>query len=183
VLLAVLLISGAPILSCGTGEGEVSEGEIARAQAALAPFKQGLRDALTTAMREGGPELAIPVCQLEAPEIAASMTTGSARVGRTSHRLRNPENRPAAWTRVFLDEYAANPADQLPRAKRLATDLIGYVEPIHVQPICLTCHGETVAPGVRALLQEHYPDDEATGYSNGDLRGLFWVTLQTGAAD
>ena len=43
--------------------------------------------------------------------------------------------------------------------------------------LCLTCHGldDTLEPEVRHRLAELYPDDAATGFSRGDLRGAFVV--------
>jgi len=89
----------------------VSESDMARAAGALEPLKTELRSALMGALEEGGPERAIEVCQLRAPEIAHLTRTGGAVVGRTSHRVRNPENAPQAWMSVFLEEYLANPDD------------------------------------------------------------------------
>ena len=51
----------------------------------------------------------------------------------------------------------------------------GYVEPIRLLPQCLACHGEQIAPDVAARLHELYPDDQATGFAVGDLRGVFWI--------
>jgi hypothetical protein len=47
----------------------------------------------------------------------------------------------------------------------------GYVEPIYVKPVCLACHGGNVDPGVKAKLAELYPEDQATGFREGDFRG------------
>ena len=52
---------------------------------------------------------------------------------------------------------------------------MGYVEPIVMQPMCLTCHGESLAPEIAARISEVYPDDQATGFKVGDFRGVFWV--------
>jgi hypothetical protein len=57
----------------------------------------------------------------------------------------------------------------------LSDTRLGYVEPIFLQPVCLTCHGETLAPDVASRIEELYPDDQATGFAVGDFRGLFWV--------
>jgi hypothetical protein len=51
----------------------------------------------------------------------------------------------------------------------------GYVEPIGIKPLCLACHGEALAPDVAARIGELYPKDRATGFTEGDLRGVFWV--------
>ena len=43
--------------------------------------------------------------------------------------------------------------------------------------LCVTCHGESLAPDVQERLAERYPTDRATGYRVGDLRGVFWAEL------
>ncbi len=174
VALAALLVA------CATA-AQVSDADMARAAAALQPLKKELRSALTGALREGGPERAIEVCQLRAPEIARLTSTGGAVLGRTSHRLRNPENAPEPWMSEFLAVYLANPEDDEPRAVRLSSREIGYVEPIRMKGICMKCHGDRIEPGVQARLQALYPEDEATGFENGEFRGMFWVKLQADA--
>jgi hypothetical protein len=174
--LALSLVVVASLAACAT-RTQVSETDMARAAGALKPLKRELQSALIGALREGGAEQAIEVCQLRAPEIARLTSTGGAVLGRTSHRLRNPENAPEAWMSLFLEEYLANPDDDEPRAVRLASGGIGYVEPIRTKGICLQCHGDQIEPGVKARLQALYPEDQATGFEKGELRGLFWVKL------
>jgi len=173
-ILSLAVVAG--LAACAT-HAQVSESDMARAAGALEPLERELRSALSGAIREGGAERAIEVCQLRAPELARLTSTGGALLGRTSHRVRNPENAPEAWMSVFLEEYLANPDDDQPRAVRLASGDIGYVEPIRTKGICLQCHGDQIEPGVKARLQELYPEDEATGFEKGELRGLFWVKL------
>jgi hypothetical protein len=174
--LGLSLAAAAGLAACATST-QVSESDMARAAGALEPLKSELRKALMGALEQGGPERAIEVCQLRAPEIARLTSTGGAVLGRTSHRLRNPENAPEAWMTVFLEEYLANPEDDEPRAVRLASGDIGYVEPIRMKGICMQCHGDRIKPGVKARLQALYPEDEATGFKKGELRGVFWVKL------
>ena len=164
------------LIACAT-RPPVSESEMARAAEALQPLKRELRNALMGALKEGGPERAIEVCQLRAPEIARLTSTGGALLGRTSHRLRNPANAPEPWMSAFLEEYLAHPTDDEPRAVRLGSGEIGYVEPIRMKGVCMRCHGDRIEPGVKAQLQALYPEDEATGFKKGELRGMFWVKL------
>ena len=164
------------VAACAT-RAPVSESDMARAAEALQPLKRELRSALMGALEEGGPERAIEVCQLRAPEIARLTSTGGAVLGRTSHRLRNPANAPEAWMSVFLDEYLANPDDNRPRAVRLASGEIGYVEPIRMKGLCTQCHGDRIKPDVKARLRALYPEDRATGFKRDELRGMFWVKL------
>jgi hypothetical protein len=44
--------------------------------------------------------------------------------------------------------------------------------------MCLGCHGKNIAPEVQAKLDELYPEDQATGFSEGDLRGAFVISWQ-----
>jgi hypothetical protein len=50
-------------------------------------------------------------------------------------------------------------------------------------PLCLQCHGAPdaeIAPATLAAIRKLYPDDKATGYRSGDLRGLWSVTFPAG---
>lgn len=148
---------------------------LARGAQTVAPLKRELLAALQEALARGGPEQAIDVCRLRAPEIAAQASSPAVRVGRTSDRLRNPANAPADWMRPLLDAYRANPQERAPRVVHLADGRVGYAEPIFVQPLCLACHGETLTPALRERLAARYPDDRATGYRAGDFRGLVYA--------
>jgi hypothetical protein len=96
-------------------------------------------------------------------------------VGRASQRLRNPANAAPAWVEPLLEAYARDPAQREARTVALENGRSGYVEPIIVQPLCLTCHGTELAPAVAERIAALYPNDRAVGYAVGDLRGVFWV--------
>jgi hypothetical protein len=140
----------------------------------ILPFKQQLKQALQQGMA-AGPDAAVDVCHLEAPAIAQSLTTDNIRLGRSSHKLRNPANAPSAWMDQVINTYLGAPEAQQPVAIRIADGRVGYAEPILTQPLCLTCHGETIAPAVQAQIAEIYPNDQATGFRVGELRGIFWA--------
>ena len=146
----------------------------ARGAAYLAPFKSQLQQALQQGL-EQGPVEAIRACRVEAPRIAGALSRDGVRMGRVSHKLRNPANGEPAWARAVLEAYLADPAVRAPRVVSVAPDRTGYVEPIVTQPLCVTCHGEAIAPEVASLLAELYPNDRAVGFRPGDLRGVFWV--------
>lgn len=140
----------------------------------LAPFKSELQQALKAGMSRG-PVQAIDACRMQAPGIAAGLSTGGVSLGRTSHKLRNPDNVAPSWAKAILDDYLANPAEREAVTTVVADGRMGHVEPIIVQPLCLVCHGETMPPEVAQAISEMYPDDRATGFAVGDLRGIFWV--------
>jgi len=144
--------------------------------AAVLPFKKSLKAALVAGMEEG-PVNAISVCRIEAPALADKASSPEARVGRTSRKLRNPANAPKAWMQPLLDRYENDPEGREPAVVIVDAQTVGYVEPIFAQPLCLTCHGETLAEDLAAKIAELYPADQATGYVAGDLRGVFWAEL------
>jgi len=170
----VLLLVGA--LAACSPEPDPEQAVGARATAALAPFKRQLMEALQAGLADS-PTAAIEVCRVEAPAIARAAGTADVVVGRSSHRVRNPANAPEPWMQVILDDYLADPSAREPRVVKLDDNRYGYAEPILTQPMCTVCHGMELAPELARTLAELYPDDAATGFVAGDLRGLFWVKL------
>lgn len=171
---------------CGSGPAPVVEAPpnapVAAAPASeppavLAAKKLGksLKERLTGALQAEGPVAAARVCADEAQAITAAANTGGVKVGRTSSKLRNPKNAPPDWVSAWL---AAQTPGQ-PPAPQVTTEagVSRAVLPIVIEPPCLTCHGpkDALAPEIQALLAERYPDDAATGYAVGDLRGALWA--------
>jgi len=148
--------------------------EHTRGAALLAPFKTNLQQALRDGLAEGATE-AVGACRIKAPEIAANLSRDGVRVGRTSHRLRNPANAAPEWVKPVLDGFAADPSDRAPKSRALPDGRVGYVEPIVTQPLCLTCHGDALEPDLAERIASLYPEDRAVGFRAGELRGVFWV--------
>lgn len=151
-----------------------TDARVEHAQQLLMPFKKQLKAALIEGLADG-PDAAIDACKVKAPQIAAGLSTDGVVVGRTSHRLRNPANRSPDWVSPVLDHYLEAPASRDARVVELGDGRFGYVEPIALQPMCVMCHGKTLAPDVAERIAALYPDDEATGFDVGDLRGVFWL--------
>jgi hypothetical protein len=151
---------------------------VARATAAIDPFRKKLGEALTSAMTQAGPVAAIEVCSQQAPRMAAEASTPELTVGRSALKLRNPANAPRAWLAPVLTELSALPsAEGAERVVRLEGSRFGYAQAITLKPPCVACHGTELAAPVAAKLQERYPKDEATGFEPGQLRGVFWAEL------
>jgi len=174
------LASALAFAIAAAGGAQAQPPEQARAAEALAPFKRDLQAALREGLGQG-PVAAIDACRLRAPQIAEERSQGGVRVGRASHRLRNPENVPPSWVAPLLEAALAAPSARGPRLVALDAGRSGYVEPIFVQPLCLTCHGASLSPDVSARIQERYPQDRAVGFQAGDFRGLFWIELPPAA--
>ena len=163
------------IISFGTAIPAVADdtADVHRGAQYLAPFKKDLVTALKAGLAEG-PAAAIDACRIEAPAIAERHSQAGVRIGRSSHRLRNPANVAPGWVSPILKEWLDSEARE-PVVVELEGERIGYIEPIVAQPLCLTCHGEVLAPAISERIEALYPDDEAIGFNAGDLRGVFWV--------
>ena len=182
-IVVVLVILMTPILGCQSSTVPVSQAETDRAQETLAPFKEELLDALMGTLQDASPADAIHVCREKAPEIATRLSVDGVRMGRTSHKTRNPANTPEPWVEPLLAAYLENPTDTKPRAVYVDDSTMGYVEPIYVVHFCLSCHGPSIEPALLEEIQSVYPQDQATGFRANDLRGLFWVTLPRDGED
>ena len=157
-----------------------SDPRLETARKTLMPFKKNLKEALAEAVPKG-PEAAVAVCSLKAPEIAAALSKDGVMVGRTTTKPRNPKNAPADWMVPLLAELEKAPKKEGAfLTKTLADGRLAYVEPIYVQAMCLTCHADRakLTPATVKILDEKYPQDKATGYQEGDFRGMFWVTVK-----
>jgi hypothetical protein len=156
-----------------------------QAQATVAAFATALKSELSSAMQAGGPLQAIDVCNGRAPAIAKEISSQQdMQVSRVSERNRNPGNAPNEWQANVLQEFQARLAAG-ENADSLAWHDISeadggrefrFMKAIPTAPMCLACHGEAIAPPVAAKIAALYPDDKATGYSEGELRGAFVVT-------
>lgn len=176
-------ISLLAVYPLGKGQAQAAKGAdnervAAQAREVLQPVKETFLKTLK-AMLAKGPENALAACMVVAPTLVQTASTNGVRIGRTSHRLRNPNNAPKEWMRPYLQEFQNLSPD--PKAFRVA-DLPkgkkGYVEPIYVKSMCLQCHGQYLSKPVQDKLKLFYPQDQATGFKEGDFRGLFWVEME-----
>ena len=159
--------------------------ELEASRETVKEFMQTLKKELQSSMQEGGPVNAVSVCNLTAPGIA---NTYSARngweVGRTSLKLRNPNNAPDAWERSVLEAFeerklaGEDPAQmEFYEVVRVDGDKqLRYMKAIPTSRPCLACHGESPDSIVKTRLEKLYPHDQALGYREGDIRGAFTIT-------
>jgi len=168
---AILLVTALVLSADVTHAYEVA---LTRGAELLLPFKKELKSALLSGL-EQGPVEALSVCREQAPDIANSLMQEGIRLGRSSHRLRNPDNVSPEWVRPAMRAYLDDGSNRAPYVVPLAEGRWGYAEPIIAQPLCLTCHGEAIPPSVTERIEELYPEDRAVGFKAGDLRGVFWL--------
>ena len=170
---AVLLM--APMLAWSNDESPL----LLKSRQLTADYATQLKAALQESMTAGGPVEAITVCSDVAPQLASKISrTSGAKVGRTSLRFRNPSNAPDDWEAQALT-HLEDTGDQ-EYFELLPDGGARYLKAIPTGPVCLSCHGETLAPAIAERLSQAYPHDRATGFSVGDLRGAFSVTWPAG---
>jgi hypothetical protein len=150
-----------------------SDAKNAKLLAAKEMLFQKLSGRLMEAMSQSGPAGAIRVCQVEAKAIASDVgKEANVSIGRTGVRLRNASNTPPAWAQKLVADKTETPV-----FVKLSNDHAAALLPIKLQAQCLMCHGpsEQLALDVKAELAKLYPQDHATGFCEGELRGWFWV--------
>jgi hypothetical protein len=155
---------------------ETENTQYTAAVAARDELAKTLMGRLTEGMQTGGAPAAISVCKDVAPKIAADISqTKGLHIGRTSFRLRNPENTAPSWAASYMEARHAEPLV----LRNPDTGALATLFPIKLQAQCLQCHGpeELIAPVVRDALKAAYPEDKAMGFNDGDLRGWFHITV------
>lgn len=189
--------AGRDVAQAGPGQGARAatpvDPDLGRAKAAAQAFSGRLRGRLQAAMQAGGPTAAVEVCHAEAPAIAdAVMAEHGVRLGRVALPGRNRNLGQAAdgWQRATLEAFQQAVLQGAPAAEQVSVVRQGLPEGVALrlmrgiatEPGCLACHGTQVAPAVRAAIAAHYPEDAATGFAVGDLRGGLWVEVPATAA-
>jgi len=160
---------------------EANAQALARADEAATTLGRTLKARLQAELPKGV-EQAMAVCAGEAQAMGAKVAAEQqAKVGRSSLRLRNPKNEAPSWVRDWLEVQGERKAEGAAGFARLDMTHAGPVarvlKPIAVEAPCVLCHGapESLAVEVKAVLAEKYPQDRATGYQVGDLRGALWA--------
>ncbi|HYN01041.1 MAG TPA: DUF3365 domain-containing protein [Vicinamibacteria bacterium] len=162
------------------------ESALAEARVAAKELSEAIRGLLMRELERGGLEGAVAVCSTTAQARTAEYRrTFGNDVRRVSLRRRNPANEPDAYERRVLESF-----DRLPAEARLAAEhwevvredgreALRYLKPVLASAMCLTCHGEKakIPPAVQAVVAREYPDDRATGFSLGDVRGAVSVRI------
>jgi len=152
---------------------------VARASDAVDRLQRGLARRLVEEVADA--PHAVAVCRDEAPAMTAEVAQAQGvALGRTGPRLRSPANAPPAWARGALAAAAGRPAAEVRAVAFDLGDRVGYLRPIAAGATCLKCHGPAadLSPGVRAALAASYPADQATGFEEGELLGLFWAEVR-----
>lgn len=183
-----LLIAAAPALVVADDNPHNLQEGRRIAQTLMQRLGGTLKQQLATA----GPGGTIGVCKQVAPALAAEYSQDGFLVSRVSLKTRNKTlGTPDAWERSMLEQFDRQQAQGNAPAEvsELTADADGrwfrYLKPIPTQPMCLQCHGQPddMAAEVKTMLAREYPDDQATGYRAGDIRGAITIKRKLADAD
>ncbi|BFM14103.1 DUF3365 domain-containing protein [Maricurvus nonylphenolicus] len=145
-------------------------------------FAGKLKPQLKQAITAAGFEHAINVCSVEAPKIAQTLSEETGwEVKRVSLKARNNASAtPDPFERDVLNSFdqrqQAGEAPATMKHAEVVANEFRFIKAQGVEGLCLNCHGKSIAPEVQKVLDKHYPDDMATGYLLGQVRGAFSLT-------
>lgn len=141
---------------------------------------------LQQAIASNGPAGAIDFCKVNALPILKIVESNHAvTLRRVSEQPRNPADAPNAEELPLLEAYAYNAENNIssdPNIQKIDQgEVLLYTKPILLaNTLCLSCHGDSkkdITPETSAKLKELYPQDPATGYAVGELRGMWALRL------
>ena len=153
---------------------------ISRASLIIVSMQDAMLRELSEGLALGGPEFALKSCHIDVVGITRRIgRQEGVTAGRTSDRLRNSANAPKTWAAPLVAAYAGRRTRDVEGFAVDLGDRVGVLRPIAEQPMCASCHGpaDKVSPAVREALGGRYPGDRATGFSEGEIRGWFWVEV------
>lgn len=164
---------------------EAQQAALDRGKAIAAETFSLLSSNLQAAIQSGGISNALPFCSLAASPLTAGMAEKhGVTLRRITHQPRNPASRATdaelAVVKSFQDALATDPAKSpTPMVTSLLAGKATFFAPIVIgNELCLQCHGEPgrdIAAADLAVIRGLYPQDEATGFKLGQLRGAWRI--------
>jgi cytochrome c553 len=158
----------------------------------LDPIETGRQMALSTktqlgknllgAIKSRGTDGALSFCNIKAMPLTDSMSqVHGALIKRVSDRPRNPLNQANA---IEL-RHIASFKERIQKGQKVVPilqeqgDSINFYMPIMTNNMCLQCHGQVgtqVKPVTLTQLDELYPEDQARGYAENQVRGIWSIS-------
>lgn len=182
----VLLVLTAPACATKISNEAATAKYLDESRNTALEFRKKLGGLQKEQLESVGAENAIPVCKVTAPAMAAEYSKDGRELKRVSLKARNKlVGTPDVWEKQVLEGFdkaqlAGKSADNM-EASTVSKDADGrwfrYMKAIPTQAQCLQCHGKPadISPRMKALLEKEYPEDKATGYSVGEIRGAISI--------
>ena len=150
---------------------------IASVKPIIMDFGKALKSQLKAAISAGGPVAGIAVCNAQAAGITDASSKLGWEVSRTSLKWRNANNAPSQWEAQQLESFEVQLQSGEKPKKLWAVyedeKEIRVMKAIMTDKLCLACHGDNLNSEVRQTLKALYPNDQATGFKAGQIRGAF----------
>ena len=181
-----LAVSGIFLIQCSkeTGnKGVLPKEIIPQKQLTKADFKKiaeetkkNLVTNLTQKISEKGAENALEFCNVNAIPLTKQLEDQhNVMIKRVSDKNRNPDNAANETERKYIDFFK----EQLVLKQKLEAKFDNgvFYAPITTNSMCLQCHGseKDIKPETLAKIKSLYPNDNATGYQENELRGLMVI--------
>lgn len=138
---------------------------------------------LLQAIQTQGADGAVSFCSTKALPITDSMATVlNTNIKRVSDRNRNPLNAANKEELAFIQSCRTQQLEGKPlkpQVSEMDNKVIAYY-PILTDKMCLQCHGSPITqilPATLTSISKAYPGDKATGFSEGELRGIWVVEM------
>ena len=137
-------------------------------------------------MKKEGPIGAAQFCNVQAYPLTDTVSNKYGKdisVKRISLKYRNPANKPEGSEMnimIALQTLKENGAKLPPYILQDAdADTVKYYKPLVItKGVCLKCHGNIEGSKIGNFMKKNYPEDKATHYKMGDLRGAVVVTIK-----
>ena len=145
--------------------------------------KSSLANYLISSISEKGSEGAVEFCNIKAIPITDSMSVVlGAKIKRVSDLPRNPANKANEAELAYIKKWKESNGSgeqKLPIVSEINGKMVGYY-PIVNNQMCLQCHGKAykdINDATLNKINKLYPNDQATGYLENELRGIFVVEM------
>lgn len=173
------------VFSCNESLSSKEEKELLKKgnEITQATFKE-LSGHLMQQMKLGGPEQAIPFCNIQAMPITSKMAKKyDVTIKRTSDKIRNIDNKATTRELEIIKKFQYDLQEKIEIKSMVEIDNNKekhFYAPIIVNSKCLSCHGklkEGLSIKTDSLVKSLYENDLAVGYKDGDLRGIWSITF------
>jgi len=173
LLMTAAMMSSAVMAATPAGEKE-------QGIAAIKQLGGALKSQLKAKIKEDSSGVAaVTFCTENAEAITKKVNSelpGTVRVRRTALKVRNSANKPDETDiKVMKALSKAIAAKEATPGSVKVVEGENYVrvyKPLITGKVCLKCHGSDIAPKIAKVIEEKYPDDQAKGFKEGDLRGV-----------
>lgn len=188
MLFAAFLLSGCIKKVESKRDAAIESAKKVATEAANSYLKE-LKSILVREMKNGGPEAVFAVCSDTAQQFTKKFSTEKGiEIKRVAFLNRNDANIPDAGEMMWLKEFenmmkgsSFNKDTVLFRVEKTGKETtLHLVKPILLAEECVVCHGseEQIPEGIKKLIDEKYPNDKATNFKPGDLRGAVSVVMK-----